>query len=257
VDLVTAVRVRHRVSRELHVGEPELKLLPMLADANLDFLDVGANDGVYSVVASKHFRKVIAVEAHPGLVGGLRRVIRDDGDVLALALSDEVGETTLHVPIRHGRDVTTRSSLQESANPGFSLRTVQVPMTTVDRLGLDRLAVVKIDVEGHELAVLRGATRTLSTSKPVCIVECEERHNAGGVAEAFALMGSLGYDGYFVHAGALRDGSEFDPGLLQRPEDAKAVGGGRCRDYVNNFVFVHPENAAGLARIRQGLAAAR
>ncbi len=75
-------------------------------------------------------------------------MLRNDDQVLAVALSDEVGSTTLHVPVRRGRDVTTRCSLQADANPGFSLRTVTVPTTTVDHLGLDRLALIKIDVEG-------------------------------------------------------------------------------------------------------------
>jgi FkbM family methyltransferase len=256
VNLVTAVRARHRVNRELHTGEPEIRLVPVLADPGMDFLDVGANDGVYSFFALGHFRRVVAVEAHPGLIGGLRRIINQDNQVLAIALSDEVGETTLHVPVRKGRDVSTRSSLQADANPGFALRTVTVPTTTIDHLGLDRLAVIKIDVEGHELSVLRGGTQTLKTSKPVCIVECEERHNAGGVAQAFAFFETLGYRGYFLHRGALHDGTDFDAAILQRAENTKAVGGGRSPDYVNNFVFVHPDNAVGLSRIRQAMAEA-
>ncbi|MGE2725214.1 FkbM family methyltransferase [Mycolicibacterium pulveris] len=254
MSLVAALRARRRVKRELAVGEPELKLVPMLADPQRDFLDVGANDGVYSFYALGHFRRVLAVEAHPGLVDALRRILKDDNQVLATALSDDVGETTLHVPVRRGREVTTRSSLQADANPGFALRAVTVPTTTVDRLGLDRLALIKIDVEGHELKVLRGAAQTLSTAKPVCIVECEERHNVGGIAQAFSFFDDLGYRGYFLHRGALHDGARFDAATLQRPQDAKTVGGGRSPDYVNNFVFVHPDNAEGLSRIRRGLA---
>ncbi|MGV0643468.1 FkbM family methyltransferase [Mycolicibacterium sp. XJ879] len=256
MSLVTALRARQRVKRELAHGEPELKLVPMLADLQRDFLDVGANDGVYSYFALGHYRRVLAVEAHPGLVNALRRIVKDPNEVLATALSDEVGETTLHVPVRRGREVTTRSSLQADANPGFSLRAVPVPTTTVDRLGLDRLGVIKIDVEGHELKVLRGAAQTLATAKPVCIVECEERHNTGGIARAFAFFADLGYRGYFLHRGALHDGDEFDAATLQRAENAKTVDGGRSSDYVNNFIFVHPDNAEALARIRRGLAEA-
>ncbi len=83
----------------------------------------------------------------------------------------------------------------------------------------------------------------MAASKPVCIVECEERHNAGGVAQAFAFFDGLGYRGYYLHRGVLHDGAGFDAAELQRPENAKAVGGGRSADYVNNFLFVHPDNA--------------
>jgi len=246
-----ALRARQLVKWELRKGEPELRLLALLKDSNRDFLDVGANVGVYSYCALNQFRKVIAVEAHPGMAAGLRRIIKPDNQVLPVALSDRIGETTFHIPTRGGRDVLTRSSLQQDANPGFGLRTINVPITTIDELDLSRLGVIKIDVEGHESAVLRGGIQTLETSKPTCIVECEERHNAGGVAQTFAFFESVGYQGYFLHRGALRHAAEFDLAALQRPEAAKSVGGKRSPDYVNNFIFVHPDNAAQLASIRQ------
>lgn len=246
-----SIRARHLVNWELRKGEPELRLLAALKDSDSDFLDVGANAGVYSYCALNKFRRVIAVEAHPAMASGLRRIIKPDNQVLSLALSDRIGETTFHIPTRSGRDVLTRSSVQEDANPGFRLRTISVPMTTIDELDLSRLGVMKIDVEGHESAVLRGGIRTIETAKPTCIVECEERHNAGGVAQTFAFFDTMGYHGYFVHRGILRNVAEFDTTELQRPENAKSMHGKRSADYVNNFIFVHSENAAQLARIRQ------
>lgn len=246
---VHSLRARQLINRELRDGEPELRLLPILADLNRDFLDVGANRGVYSFYALGRFRKVIAVEAHPGMAAGLRRIIKADNEVLPIALSDDVGETTLHIPTRHGRDVFTRSSLQKDANPGYRLRTVAVPTTTIDHLGLGEIGLLKIDVEGHESAVLHGGTQTLQTAKPTCIVECEERHNAGGVARTFAFFDSIKYRGFFLHRGTLQDLGQFDPSVLQRPEDAKSLGGKRSPDYVNNFIFVHQHNDAHLARI--------
>jgi len=189
------------------------------------------------------------VEAHPDMVAGLRRIITSHNDVLPVALSDAVGETALHIPIRHGRDVFTRCSLQQDANPGFRLRTVTVPTTTIDELRLHEIGVVKIDVEGHESAVLDGATATLQTMRPTCIVECEERHNAGGVARTISFFDSLNYRGYFLHRGKLRDVGDFDTANLQRSEDAKSVGGKRSPDYVNNFIFVHRDNVAHLRRM--------
>lgn len=245
---------RLRVEAELRAGEVELRLLPVLADPDRDFLDVGANDGAYAYYALPHFRSVIAVEAHPDMSRWLRRIIEPRGKVLAVALSDHEGSATLHIPLRESQDVTTRSSLEADANPGFEARTIEVPMTTVDALALDRVGVIKIDVEGHEFAVLNGAVETLKTARPLCIVECEERHNPGGVAKAFAFFGALGYRAYFLHRGKLRPGEEFDPALLQDGDNAKPIGGGRSLDYVNNFIFVHPDNDGGLTRIRRHLA---
>lgn len=245
------LRARQDVRWELRRGEPELRLVNVLRNPTRDFLDVGANKGVYAFHAIGRYRKVVAVEAHPGMVTGLRRIIKPKNEVLPVALSDKTGETVLHVPTRNGRDVFTRSSLQEDANPGFKLRAVDVPMTTIDELRLGDIGVLKIDVEGHETAVLHGGASTIRTWKPTCIVECEERHNAGGIARTFDFFDSLGYRGFFLHRGVLRDGSDFDAAALQRPEDAKSVGGGRSADYVNNFIFVHKDRDSDLMRIRR------
>lgn len=152
---------------------------------------------------------VIAAEANPGMAADLRRIIRRNNQVLPVAMSDQVGETVLHIPTEDGHDVNTRCSVQADANPGLDLRTVTVPTTAIDELGLQQIAVIKIDVEGHELAVLRGGMGTLRRSGPTCIVESEERHNAGGVAQTFDFFDALGYNSYFLHRGALRKGAAF------------------------------------------------
>lgn len=246
---VHTIIARQRVWWSLRTGEPELGLLSLLGDPVRDFLDVGANRGVYAYCALKHFRKVIAAEANPAMIAGLRRIIRRENKVLSVALSDEVGETALHIPTHHGRDVSTRCSLQGDANPGFGLRTVTVPTTTIDELALRDVGVIKIDVEGHESAVLLGGRQTLRVAQPTCIVECEERHNAGGVARTFAFFDTMGYRGYFLHRGRLREAADFDTAQLQRPENAKPVDGERSGDYVNNFVFIHGDNDRHLSRI--------
>ena len=246
---VRAVIARERVWWSLRTGEPELGLLSLLGDRGADFLDVGANRGIYAYCALRHFRTVIAAEANPAMVAGLRRIIKRENTVLSVALSDAVGETTLHIPTHHGRDVSTRCSLQRDANPGFGLRTVTVPTTTIDELALARVGVIKIDVEGHESAVLRGARQTLRATQPTCIVECEERHNTGGVARTFAFFDTMGYRGYFLHRGRLRAVADFDITQLQRPENAKPLDGTRSGDYVNNFVFIHADNDGHLEKI--------
>ena len=105
-----------------------------LADPDGIFLDVGANDGVYSFYALPHFRQVVAVEAHPDMAKWVRKVLGAKGKVVGVALSDSEGVARLHVPTSSGSDVTTRSSLEEDANPGFALRAIDVPMTTIDAL---------------------------------------------------------------------------------------------------------------------------
>ena len=63
-----------------------------------------------------------------------------------------------------------------------------------DFLAVDRLKLVKIDVEGMESAVLRGARRTLDRFKPVLYVENDRVENS---PELISLLGELGYDIYW------------------------------------------------------------
>src|SRR4051794_2064660 len=204
-------RLIHRTAEHEFAQEPELAVLPALLDKERDFLDVGANSGVYSYRALRHCRRVYAVEPHPGMAARLRAALGSQVRVLDMALSDRTGTAQLSIPVRDGHEVATRCSLEADANPDFEQREITVVMGTIDELRLTEVGVIKVDVEGHELATLRGAARTLAYVRPVCIVECEERHHTGGVARAFALFVEHGYAAFFLHRGQLRDGTEFDP----------------------------------------------
>ena len=63
----------------------------------------------------------------------------------------------------------------------------QTTMMTVDQLGLDDLSVLQLDVEGAELAALKGAVETIKRSAPVIMVEDNS-------ANCAPFLGSLGYD---------------------------------------------------------------
>jgi hypothetical protein len=94
---------------------------------------------------------------------------------------------------------------------------------------------MKIDVEGHELAVFRGARETLRRDSPVLVFECENRHISGDdVFMVLDYLRSLGYDGSFVCRGALMPISGFDPAIHQRQVGERFWD---RKDYCNNFVM--------------------
>lgn len=238
-----------RARRALHGGECELLLVPALCDPDGIAVDVGANLGVYAVHLRRHSRGLVAVEPVPDLADRLRRGLGRRATVLACALSDHEGEATLAIPRLGGADLPSRATLEPDANREFERRTVTVPLRTLDGLGLADVAVVKVHTEGHEAAVLRGGRRTLARWRSTVLVGAEERHRRGNLAEIAALMGELGHTGHFVHEGALKPLSAFDPARHQDPDRAKPVGAVHPADYVHNFLFVHPDRAAVLARI--------
>ncbi len=248
------LRVRKSIRQELLHGEPELRLIPRICDAKTAFLDIGANEGVYSCYARRYCAHVYALEPNPELGDRLRLLLGRRGTVLPVAASDHAGSEVLWIPVRAEHDIHTRSSLEPHANPGFATREIVVQLTRVADLGLPPVGVIKIDVEGHEMKAVEGALPLLIESHPILIIECEERHNEGGVARLMGRLAEVGYDCHFLHRGQLRSGAEFDIARLQRPEDAKGIGARRSPDYVNNFIFLNRADLGQRACVEAALA---
>ncbi len=248
------VMARRAVRRELAGGEPELALIPIICDTEHDFVDVGANNGIYSLHAQDYARSVLAFEPHPHVARRLRKVLGDKA-VREIALSDHSGTADLTIPTSWGCDVDTRSSLEKDANPGFELRRVSVRLEKLDSIPTSSIGVMKVDVEGHELAVVNGAVVTLSRDRPTVIIECEERHHRGGVMALRSKFEALGYSGHFIHRRSLKPIGDFSAQRFQVADSALQVGGARSPDYVNNFIFIHPERRSHLDLIRARLAA--
>ena len=68
----------------------------------------------------------------------------------------------------------------------------EVELRTLDSYGFEDVAFIKIDVEGHEEAVLAGAGDTLVRAKPVLLIEIEERHNPGGLDRIAKRLSRIG-----------------------------------------------------------------
>lgn len=242
-------RLALRARRAVRGGEAELALVPALCDPGGTAVDVGANLGVYAFHLRRASRHLVAFEPVPALAGRLARAFGSRAEVHACALSDRDGETELAIPQLAGADLPSRATLEPGANLEFPRRTVGVRLRRLDGFALRGVSVLKVHTEGHEAPVLRGALDTLSRCRPTVLVGAEERHRPGGRAEIAAMLGDLGYGGWFVHDGALRPLSEFEPALHQDAGRAKPVGAAHGRDYVSNFLFVHPDRAAVLGRV--------
>lgn len=92
--------------------------------------------------------------------------------------------------------------------------------------------------EGHELNVLRGASGLIERSRPIFLVEAENRHRFGATASIFDFFRTLNYEGFFLRGGEIMDIDAFDAELDQ-DQNALLADGGRAsgRHYVNNFFF--------------------
>ena len=99
----------------------------------------------------------------------------------------------------------------------------------------DRITLLKIDVEGAELAVFKGAERILRQHAPLLIFECENRHLApGNVQDVFSYLAGFGYEGSFICRHRRLPISQFDAAVHQR-QDGEWFW--KSKDYCNNFIF--------------------
>jgi FkbM family methyltransferase len=174
--------------------EPEMALLERLVPKDHIALDIGANHGIYAYALSRLAQCVHAFEP----LAECCRYIQDHHattiTVHNVALSDHPGTLRLYVPVLAGRAVYTRASLDCPDGPCDS-RSVKV--RALDSYGLDNVGFVKIDVEGLEAAVLRGASATLTSQHPNLLVEVDRAHHS---RESFlAVFGQLEDLGYQAH----------------------------------------------------------
>lgn len=225
-------------------GEVELHLLEFLCRRDQDAIDVGANDGSYVHFLRRHARQVIAFEPMPSLAQALSHKFGRGVKVEPVALSDTAGTVALRMPVVDGMTVTGCSTVSAAAAgtyPGH--RAIDVPMARLDSVYDGNVGFIKIDVEGHEQAVLDGAALTISRCRPRLLVEIDERLSPGGLARAKAFFRQLDYQGYFVQSGHLEPVARFSTATMQRRSDLPVLTAPlqqrqRFGRYIYNFIFL-------------------
>ena len=216
-------------------GEPEVRLVAQLCDRDRDAIDAGANIGTYSYFFRRHARRVVAYEPNPGLAARLRRRL-PDVDVRNLALSDREGEIVLQVPIdEKGRQRHELASIAQDFSAGPH-EAFNVRMTTIDSENFDRIGFLKIDVEQHERAVLRGARQTIRRCRPVIMTECTPLKYEADLATVFAFLLDENYRGWFSFAGTWLPFERLAPEVHLDPARFGQAGG-----FIGNNVFFFPD----------------
>jgi FkbM family methyltransferase len=145
-------------------------LFARFATPNRDFLDIGAHVGYYSCYLSTLVRRVYAFEPDLRNIPSLRCNASTAGnvEVLETAVSSIDGTASLHQG--HSSEV---SSLVPDA-PG---RSVKVRITSIDTFTREHpyidVCLVKIDAEGHDIAVLYGMEQVVVRNQPLILCECD------------------------------------------------------------------------------------
>jgi FkbM family methyltransferase len=175
-------------------------------------LDVGANIGITALRASAAVGpagRVYAFEPDAINLSQLSRHISINGvtnvEIVELGLSDTPGSAHLGVVNAGNRGMNRiERAPAESANGAV------VRLTTMDEFvtgrSLERVNVIKADVEGFEGAVLRGAARTLSRFRPTLFLEFDDQmleYQGDTASGLLALLDDHGYQVYRADTGQL------------------------------------------------------
>jgi len=221
-------------------AEPELRLLPVMCRADAVAVDVGANEGFFSQHLLLISQKVVAFEPLPQMLSRLRARYANEMEIVGVVLSDRSGEGELRYPQGGYMTATIAESNLSALEGGGVVETVSVPMRTLDSYQLSNVGFVKIDVEGHEEAVLHGGLGTLRREMPNLMIEIEERHAPGSLARISDLLRGMGYAGFYLDGRELFPIEQFDPSRNQVINESKT---GR---YINNFLFFPHERAKAI-----------
>ena len=222
-------------------------------------IDAGAHEGGMTVaLAALPDVHVLAFEPLPAAFRRLRAVAAAAPARITArpeALSDRAGTVTLSVPRVGGEAqqqwasiVKDYAAIQRDDPRLEAIDTWTVATLALDALALDDVCAMKIDVEGAEQEVLRGALETLRRCRPVLSIEIEERHRAGSTRDVPELLRPLGYRGFFEFWGDWRPIETLDIETMQRGSPSPAAFE-VSHPYVFSFYFVTEERVAELAQL--------
>jgi len=169
-------------------------------------LDIGANIGYYTVLMAYYVGKagrVIAFEPNPVIFSELNDNVAlngfDNVQTLNIALTDTTGHSKFFFPSEgqeaHGSLMKNRTFTEDSIENVNTDRLDEVLL----RLNINKVDLIKIDVEGAELLVIRGAKTLLcGESKPIILFECAENQCASFGFRVFDVLREIAALGYVI-----------------------------------------------------------
>ncbi|WP_455361160.1 FkbM family methyltransferase [Streptomyces sp. SYSU K21746] len=227
--------------------EPELRRLADFCPPGGTAVDVGGWYGPWSRQLARRAGRVVAVEPVPHLARLLAATTPAHVDVVHAAATDRDGGTVqLWLPPGDGGNRGVSSLVRRDLHA----RSIPVPCVRVDSLGLHGITLIKIDVDGSELNVLRGAEETLLGDRPALFIELEAR--IGPLEAVLNLLAGHGYRGWVLPGRDWLPLADFDlsghqsrtahvaeHGLLRRSLTPFR------RRYVNSVLFLHGSRRPG------------
>ncbi len=208
---------------------------------NETVLDIGAHKAGYLYYMQQQVTstgKLVAFEPQTLLYNYILKIKKifnwQNLQVAHLALSDAPGKVTLYIPSHKKMNSSSPgATIVEAVATDYVRATEEIETETLDNFCTRNNLqpnFLKIDVEGNELRIFKGALETLKVYKPKIMVEIEARHvGQEQVLETIVFLEQLGYTAKFIHGLQYKPIAEFNFNLHQNQADQI--------NYCNNFIF--------------------
>ncbi|OHB82103.1 MAG: hypothetical protein A2Z38_10425 [Planctomycetes bacterium RBG_19FT_COMBO_48_8] len=217
---VQLIKKRHYLRllcSSLSEKDPELRVVRYLVKSGDAVIDIGANVGVYSKILSELVGPdghVYSIEPFPPtfeiLCYNVRKLRLDNVEAINVALSDSQAVVTMALPYdSSGAETHYRASIVTDRMEKGKTETANIQAITIDSRFLSAsgtISFIKCDVEGHELACIKGAAKFLAQSKPAWLIEVSgEPDNTDSAAHhVFKILHDHGYSAWWYDGGKLR-----------------------------------------------------
>lgn len=224
--------------------DAELLLLEFFLTQNSVFFDIGTNKGEYAYYVEKLInpKNIYLFEPEKKLNKQLQAIF-SNCNVNHIALSDNKGKHQFKIPIINGVIDNCLSSLEVGNKEENETEAIiyEVKTDTLDNFTKEKNVIpdiIKIDVEGHELSVLKGAEKFISKYHPTLIIEIEQRHHKDiNIESVFESFKQKGYNCYYY---SKKQSQLFPYENKTHLTNTKDYFG--KIDYINNYIFIHESN---------------
>ena len=206
-----------RLIRRGKLSEPDLEILNWLDTSGpFTYLDVGANRGdtILDVAKLVPNAKIIGFEPNPDICNGARRLAKNlpEVNILNIGLGEKAEDLTLFIPVYRGYSFDGLASIHRKNAENWlktrlflyrdKLLTIKKIKCTIQPLDQFLLtpSFIKMDVQGHELAVLKGGKQMIQKHRPTLLLE-------SATPEIQELLQQWGYHPYHIRKDKLEAGA--------------------------------------------------
>jgi FkbM family methyltransferase len=192
--------------------ESELGYLERALSSGKTFVDVGANLGIYALVASRIVGpsgRVIAFEPSVRSFMLLKANIKLNGlpnvQIYPAAMSDKIGKAFLYDGPDPSQNSLGRDFRLEAKGEEVMTQSLDIAL---GQASVEHVHVIKMDVEGAEELVLRGANKVIAAHRPTIIFEINQEASARlGLSPrgSWDLLGRLGYEFFSVRDNSVHE----------------------------------------------------